>query len=243
MKRQPRVLVFDIETKYIKVDVYRIGEQVIRADQISEGEKFAIICIAWKWLNKPGTQCMTWDAKHNSAKMLDAFADAVSRADILIGQNIDSFDIKQVNLQRLLYKQPRINWPPTEDTRKLARKHFYLASSSLKYMSKLFGGTGKDRMELQDWRDIIERDDKKAIRKMIKYCKNDVLQTEFTWNVIADHVTPSSKALRIWNSFDEGGPTCPRCQSTLSTSNGVRGRRKRYVCRGCGVCYSKEVKD
>lgn len=232
---KPRILLFDVETKPVKCWIYRTGKQVIRHNSIVDGEKFDIICLAYKWVGEKKVTCLDWGREQNSAKMIEAFAKEVEKADVVLGQNSDSFDIKQVNTQRLLHNQLPIAWPVTEDLRKQVKKHFYVTSSSLEYMAKLLTGEGKDRMVFGDWVDIIERKDPKALEKMKKYCVRDVLKTEEVWKRIQPYVDPRAHRGVINGS---GRNSCKSCGSMKIVNNGFKfnltGKIRRIRCNACG---------
>lgn len=232
---KPKILLFDIETKPVKVWVWRTGKQYVRHPQIVTGEKFDIICICYKWAHEKTVYALDWGIrKQDSAKMIDKFVEVVEEADVVIGQNSDSFDIKQVNTQRLLHGQPPIAWPTSEDTMKQIRKHFYVTSSSLDYMSKLLTGSGKDRMEFQDWVDIVERKDPKALSKMIKYCKKDVVKMQQVWEQIAPYVDVTAHRGLIVGGKKQD---CPSCGHGRIIKDGYRylkaGTYHRLRCTRC----------
>ena len=54
------------------------------------------------------------------------------------------------------------------------RKYFYFPSYKLDFLGKTLVGAGKDKMQFQDWIDVVENKEIKALDKMIKYCKKDV---------------------------------------------------------------------
>src|SRR5947207_1556824 len=142
-----RVLLFDIETKYITFRGWRTGKQYVDQSQIVLGMDSDIICISWKWLGEKEIHSLDWGlTKQNSSKMIEAFSKVVESADLCIGHNSDSFDIKHINTQRLLHRQPPIAWPTSEDTLKAIRAKFYLPSFRLDYISKLLTGSGKAKM-------------------------------------------------------------------------------------------------
>lgn len=232
--REPKILLWDIETTPVKCWIFRTGKQFINHKSIVEGERFEIICIAYKWSNQKKVNCLTWDKNQNSAKMVQEFVEVLESSDVAIGQNADSFDVKQLNTQRMLHGQPPIAWPTTEDTRKQIKRHFYVTSSSLEYMSKLLTGSGKDRMEFDDWIDIVDKKSSKALAKMVKYCKKDVKKLEEVWNRIAPYVTVKASRARIMGIKN---PACPKCGSPRVQKRGQRflmsSTKQRYTCYSC----------
>lgn len=241
--KYPKVLFFDIETKPVKAWVWRTGEQRIRHDQIVAKERFDIICICYKWANSSQIYSLDWGIKaQNSAQMINKFVSVLESADVVVGQNSDSFDIKQVNTQRMLHKQPPISWPVAEDTRKQIKKHFYVTSSSLDYMSKLLLETGKDPMNFQDWIEIVDNKNSKALRKMIAYCKKDVKNLYDVWKRIAPYVQPKAHKGIICHDDKLACPSCASKETRKSSIYyGATGKRQKYHCRACGHIWAGKL--
>lgn len=237
---KPKVLFFDIETKPVRAWLWHTGKQVVRHAQICDGERFDIICIAYKWLDKGKIHVLDWGLHaQNSAKMLQEFVAVLETADVVIAQNGDAFDIKQLNTQRLIHKQRPIAWPTSEDTRKMIRRHFYVTSSSLEYISKLLVGAGKDRIEFADWIDVIVYKKAKALEKMKRYCKNDVLRLFQVWKKIAPYCEPRFNRALKNPEVNNHKFACANCGSKSLMRDGTRGLRsglfQRYRCK---VCYA-----
>lgn len=237
-----KVLLFDVETRPVRAWVWRTGKQYIEHSQIVEGDKYNIICICYKWLGEKKVHSLTWDAKQNSSAMVAEFSKLVESADLVVGHNLDSFDIKQVNAQRLLHDQAPISWPTSEDTLKQFRKYFYLPSHRLDYLSKVLGGTGKDRMNFGDWIDIVLKKCPKALAKMVKYCKRDVLELERIYLKATKYFKPKVHAGLVDNGDLN---SCPRCAGKHFNKMGfivtTAKRLQRYRCLTCGSSFSRKL--
>jgi hypothetical protein len=234
-QKKLKTLIFDVETKPVLAWIWRTGKQYITHDQIKRDQKFDIICICWKWDGESKIHSLDWGIKkQNSYDMIEKFSKVIETADVCIAHNADKFDIKQINTQRLLHGQGPIAWPTSEDTLKQIRKYFALPSYSLDYLSKLLTGAGKDRMEFRDWIDIVADKKPKALKKMIKYCKRDVLLLQKSWDKIKAFCEPKASAA-ITSGNLEG---CPRCSSLDKTREGYKilraGKYQRYQCKSCG---------
>ena len=237
---KPRILYFDTETAPVRAWIWRVGNKIrISHEQIFDGDKFDIICICWKWAGEKKVYSLNWDIKkQDSSSMIETFTKVIESADIIIGHNGDNFDLKQINTQRLMHKQNPISWPTTEDTLKQFRRHFAFPSFKLDYLAKTLLGTGKDPMSFQDWIDIVQYKDPKALAKMIKYCAKDVRMLEGIFNRASKHFTPKAHMGLI---IDNGRDSCPRCGSRESLSKGHRylasAKYKRRQCKKCGTQY------
>jgi len=232
--REPKVLIFDVETKYVKARIWRTGKQIVRHGQICKGEKFDIICVAYKWAHQKRVYCLDWGLhEQNSGPMIKKFGKIIEQADLVLGQNSDAFDIKQINTQRLIHGQTPIAWPLSEDLMKQVKRNFYVTSSSLDYMAKLLTGEGKSRMEEADWVDVVESKSKSALIKMKHYCKRDVIKTQAVWDKVRPYCKPK---------FDRrllcGKDTCATCGSKNVAGHGQRVYLTKIVdrvrCNDCG---------
>lgn len=233
----PKILIFDVETSPVLAWVWKTGPKIsVRPDQIKAGQKFDIICICYKWAHEKTIHSLDWGIKRqNSAAMVDAFSKIIEQADVAIAHNGDRFDIKQINTQRLFHNQPPVAWPTSEDTLKQFKKHFYFPAYNLDYLAKTLTGSGKDRMEFQDWIDIVEHKNPKALAKMIAYCKRDVQKLYEVWKKSAKYCKAKVHAGII---SDANRDTCPRCAATKFRRDGfivtTVGRYQRYQCMACG---------
>ncbi|SRR5580765_1810372 len=235
----PRVLIFDIETRYIIFRGWRTGKQFVDQSQIVLGEDSDIICISYKWLGEKQIHTLHWGLQEqSSANMIEAFSKVVESADLCVGHNCDGFDIKHINTQRLLHNQPPIAWPSSEDTLKQIRKQFYLPSYRLDYLSKLLTGTGKAKMDFSDWIDVVEKKSTKALKKMIHYNRRDVKKLEEAYKIIAPHLKPK---LHVGIVTGAGKDVCTRCGSKESRSKGIvyltSGKYRRRQCKACVTIY------
>lgn len=244
--KKPKILFLDVETKPVKVWTFRIGSKInINHEAICDGEKFDIITICYKFSGDKKVQSLDWGCKkQDSGKMLDKIAEVIESADIVVGHNLDRFDLKQIQMQRLLHGQAPIAFPSSQDTLKQFRRHFMFTSNRLDYLARTLVGTGKDRMGFQDWIDICQDKDPKALAKMIKYCKKDVEILENVYNKAVAFFTPRVNQSIIINGDKKG---CPACGSTRTCSQGIQynvsSTYQRLRCRACDHSFKgKNIK-
>lgn len=240
---EPKILLYDLETTYVNCRLWRIGKQYVSHDSIVEGSRTDIICLAYKWLDEKKVHTMDWGLKkQDSRKMVNDFSEIAAQADLVVAQNGDNFDMKQLNTQRLLHGDTPILWSTSADTLKGLRKNFRLPSNKLDYVGKLLFQTGKNPMRMQDWIDVIERKDPKALEKMLKYNIQDVLLLEKTFNRLRPWLLTKSLIQRT--NVEE----CPSCYAKKSRSKGRKLLRNKYyqrrVCLACGHSfYGKLMKE
>ena len=218
-------LFYDVETAPLPVYVWRLGDQSVRHNQLIRDENgkitfVKIICISYAWNDGGAPKTLVWDKNHDSAAMIKKFDALIAQADVVIGKNSDRFDNKHINTHRLLNDGAAIpDWTKhTDDIEKQMRKHFNLPSYSLDYFADLLGVGLKSKMEWDDWIDIVERDDPKKLKKMIKYCEQDVRITRKVFNKIKTHVTLKLNP----NVLSQGEQVCVHCQSPRITKSGTR---------------------
>lgn len=232
----PVTMFFDIETTYLMVRTFRLGKQVIRHDQLVPGwDKYNVICIGYMFGHEKKVHILHWNpVTHDSKQMLIEFSEAIKKADIIIGKNSESFDIKHLNTLMMDHGLRPINWPTRDDLERQIRKYFYLPSYSLDYLTKFFTGEGKVEMKFQHWVDIQERtkDEEKSFKRMLFYCKKDVKDTKEDWEKVLPHIEPKFN-MNAW----KGVVCCKRCSSTDIFKNGsaISGKVKyeKFMCKSC----------
>lgn len=151
MKLNFKLLTYDIETSYLKARVWRLGEQVVRHDQLDPVySMYKIYTLSYKWYGQKEVVTLIGD------DIIEKFDEQVRQADVVIGKNNERFDNVYVNTQRLLQGlKPLPEWIyVSDDIEKQIRRFFKFPSNSLDYISKLFGFGGKVKMEASDWEDI-----------------------------------------------------------------------------------------
>ena len=238
--KEPKILTYDIETTPLLAWIWRLGKQVVRHDQLHDDwAQYNIICIGYKWMHEREVHVLQWDKKHNSSKMIEEFDKVIEQADIIVGQNSDSFDYKHINAQRLMHGlDPLPNWAGVtfEDTLKMARKYFNFPSNKLDYFSKhLLGRGGKIKMELSDWVHIVTKSKEapKAMAKMIKYQKKDVLDGEATFKLFRKHCLPKLNRA----TFSGQGHACIHCGGNNLHKRGLAysgtSVYQQYHCNDC----------
>ena len=151
MKLNFKLLIYDIETSFLKANIWRLGENHVRHDQLDPAfSMYEILTISYKWYGDRKIITL------KGSKAIELFDKEVRKADVVIGKNNINFDNKHINTQRLLQGQkPLPEWAiSSDDLEKQIRKYFIFPSYSLDYVSKLFGFGGKMKMEFKDWVDI-----------------------------------------------------------------------------------------
>lgn len=233
-------LYLDIETSYNICRVWRCGWNLtVGPKDIIEERK--IICVSWKWAGDPKTHNLKWDRNKCDKTLLEKLIPVMDSADEIVMHNGDRFDEKWIRTRCLAHRikcQPKYN---TLDTLKKAKSHFNFNSNKLDYILQFCGLEGKrETGGLQLWIDCVEKNDRKALAKMVYYCDGDVIKLEEIWEEMAPYVHHNTHfgVLAGGERYD-----CPHCGGTHVYSNSKRatkgGTIKRCMqCQDCGGCYT-----
>src|ERR1700722_14464576 len=149
------ILTYDIETSFLKANIWRPGEQRERHDHLDPCfDMYKILTISYKWYSKKEVVTLVGE------DAIEKFDTQVRKADVVIGKNNANFDNKYINTARMIQGlKPLPEWATSsDDLERQLRKYFAFPSYSLDYVSKLFGFGGKIKMEMQDWVDIANYD-------------------------------------------------------------------------------------
>lgn len=188
--RPKRRLFFDIEVSANLVFSWGLGNKVcITPDHLVQER--AIICICWKWEGETEVKSMEWDNGDDKA-ILTKFTKIIDSADEVIGQNSDSFDIKWLRTRCIYHGLPISRKFNSIDTLKMARHGFRFNSNKLDYMGQFLGLGKKMKTDYSLWKDIMLKNDKKAMNTMVDYCKQDVRLLEQVYDKLKEYV-PAKK--------------------------------------------------
>ena len=133
----------------------------------------------------------------------------LDKADIVVGQNSDAFDLKKLNARFLRHDLPQPSPFRTVDTLKVAKKHFKHESNSLKYLAEAAGVTMKiDAGGLATWFGCMEGDPA-SWAHMAEYCAYDVQSTLELYEYLRDNDWIRNHAnVNMMNDDPQG---CPHC--------------------------------
>jgi len=179
-------LFFDIETSPNVVLSWRIGRE-ISIDHSNLLEERRIICIGYKWENGK-SQALWWDDKKDDKAMLKEFIEVANKADELVGHNGDRFDLPWIKTRCIFHNISTFPKYKSIDTLQWTRKHFYFNSNRLDYLGEYLGIGGKIKTEFDLWKDVVLKNDRKALKRMVNYCKRDVEMLQEVYERLAPHL-------------------------------------------------------
>jgi DNA polymerase elongation subunit (family B) len=235
---KPKQLIFDIE------NAPQLGwffGKTYETNILSVVEQSYILSVAYSW--HPGTRVKVLalpdykgykkgnDCEKNLMK--DVW-ELLNEADVVIGQNSDSFDIKHLNARFAFYGMTPPRPYKTVDTLKKLRQAFNLPSNKLDFVCNYFGiggklpNTGKDLWlgcmggNMDDW------------KMMKKYNAHDVELTQKLYTMLM----PWGKQPNLNILSDR--MACTRCQSEHLIKHGherdLSGKiYQRLKCMNCGA--------
>lgn len=236
--QQVRRLFFDIETSYNIVKAWRAGYNLnINHDDIIKER--AIICICYKWEGDSKVHSLEWKNGCDKQLIID-FLKVASQADQLVGHNGDSYDLPWIRTRCIYHGIDMFPEYSTLDTLKLAKSGFNFNSNKLDYIAKFLGFGGKvETGGLKLWDDVVLKGCKKALKKMVDYCKHDVVLLEKVYNRLKNY---TKHKVHVGALNGQPKCSCPECGSSnlisiqkLSTAAGTIKRR--LLCEDCGKSF------
>jgi len=234
----PKVLVYDIETAPISAYVWSIwqdnaGVQGVVSDWFS---------LSWsaKWLfdSRIMSNVLTPNEalEEDDGRIMRELWMLIDEADILIGHNIDKFDVKKMNTRFIIHGLLPPSPYQTIDTLKAAKRSFAFSSNKLDYVNQLLGISRKMKNDGFDlWKRCL-RGDGGALKTMDEYCRRDVGITEETYVTLRPWIK-SHPNMGLY--VDADGPVCPACQGEdLHVIGKYRTMVSEYDAFRCAECGS-----
>ncbi len=235
---QPKRLVFDIETSPIEAYVWDIWQQNVSLNQIIKD--WTIIAWAAKWVGSSEKDVMYVDVRNqkdyrDDRAILKPLWELLDEADVLVGQNSKSFDLKKVRARMIKHDMQPFSSSKHFDTKESTKLIMSPTSTRLEYLSKTFNKKylkldHKDYPGQELWNECLKGNNK-AWNTMQLYNIHDVLATEEYYLKIAPWDTRINLAPMTDFEF-----YC-HCGSTEFVKNGdsytPQGKFKRYKCAKC----------
>lgn len=233
MKRKR--LFFDIETSPNIGFFWQAGYKK-NIDYSNIIKERAIICICYKWEDDKEVQCLHWDSKQCDKALLIKFIKIANQADELVGHNGDKFDLSWIRTRCLFHRIDMFPYFTIIDTLKVARGKFRFNSNKLNYIAGYLGMGQKIKTSFDLWKEIVLNKDKRAMEKMISYCKKDVILLQKVFKELNNHIMAKTHYGVLLHN-DRG--SCQECGSnnliinqTVTTASGLS--RVQYKCKNCG---------
>jgi DNA polymerase elongation subunit (family B) len=230
-----RRLFFDIEVSYCKGWFWRPSYKTsISYNQILEHAK--IICISYKWEGQDKVYNLNWDNNQNEKLMLEKFIKVVDKADEIVGHNSDRFDIKWIRSRCMFHKVPMFPRYLSFDTLKFYRGSTNQPSNRLDDIGDYFGIGRKVKNEEGLWIKVVENNDRRALKRMVKYCDGDVLLLEKVYLLAKPYSLNKVHNTGVKQDCPECGTDNVKLYGYTYLSSGTKKQRVR--CNECYKCYS-----
>lgn len=185
-KESAKILYWDLETSPNTVFSWNIGSRInLSIDNIVHER--AIICVSYKWKGEKKVHNIQWKLGDDK-ELVQKFSKIIQDADISIGHNSDRFDLPWLRGRCIKHGVLISLKGKTIDTLKLSRKLFRLNSNKLDYLGKYLDLGKKQETGYGLWKDIVLKNDKIAMNKMVNYCNNDVKLLEKVHNKIDKYI-------------------------------------------------------
>jgi len=231
-------LFFDIETSPMTFWGWRPGQQYVRPENIIQHSR--IICIGYKWQHEDKVKALEWNKDQDDSVLIRKFIKILGKADEIVGHNIDKFDLpivraRAMQTDNLMYARYR-----TFDTLKKSRRYFRFPSNKLDELGKYLGVGQKTETGGADlWKDVTFKNDRKALSRMVSYCKNDVILTEDVFHVMMPFVDHNINHAVLKHKAKWCCPECLTDEVSLShTDSTPMGYIKRNMkCHKCRKTY------
>lgn len=196
----------------------------------------AIICICYKWAGSDKVYSLQWDKNQDDKEMLAKFVKVANLSDEMVGHNGDNFDLKWIRTRCLFHDIDMMPNYTTIDTLKEARKGFRFNSNRLDYISKFIGLEGKIKTEFNLWKLITLNNDKKSLKYMVEYCKNDVTELEKVYDRLHKYIKPKTSIAQYRCDCPNCGSEKTKIQKSRVSAAGVR--LKQIQCQDCGKYFT-----
>lgn len=229
-----KILTLDIETSPHLATVWGLWDQNVSLSQLREAT--TVICWAAKWIGKSGVEFRS-DFHDGHTESIERIHALLDQADIVVGYNSRSFDVKHLNREFVLAGMQ----PPSPykqiDLLAEVRRNFKFASNKLDYVSQALDLGAKTKHSGQAlWNACLVDKDPKAWDLMRKYNVQDVRLNELVY----DRLLPWLKHPNVnLYEIDADKHRCPTCgQENLSRQGyalTTLGKYQRFKCRDCGT--------
>lgn len=230
----------DIETSPSLGYVWQMWE----ADVLKIEKEWFIMSFAVKF-NNGKTKCYALPDfkrynknKEDDSELVKKLWEVFNEADIIIGQNLDKFDIKKSNARFIKYNLPPPSPYRTIDTLKIARSHFKFDSNKLGSLGEYLGlGKKVDTGGINLWFKCMSGD-KTAWKHMKKYNVQDVDLLEKVYLKLRPWAKTHPN-LALFNTSEK--TSCPNCQSDNVQKRGYTPTNsiwyRRFQCQQCTAWF------
>lgn len=235
-----KTLYFDIETAPMLAFIWQAKTEYV-GTQMIQHETFMLTWAA-KWADSDEVLGKALTRKEalaqDDSRIVKALADLLREADLVVGHNLDRFDIPMLNNRLMLLGLEPLGPVRTMDTLKLARKSFRLASNKLDWLAEQMGLGNKIHTSFSLW-ERCYRGEPAAFREMLEYNRKDVTLLQDVYERMEQYVKGVPRQV---DAEYRGEKRCPTCGSKeLEQAGWHRTNASSFPKFKCGDCgrYSR----
>jgi len=227
-----KTLVIDIETSPAVMRGFGLFDQNFGLNQVVDPG--GVICFAAKWV---GSKKVHFHSEYDAggrAGVAEASWELYDEADYVVHFNGTSFDTKHLQREMLLAGMGPPSPHKPIDLMRISKANFRWLSNKLQHVSEQLGVGSKLKHEGFDlWNGWMDGDPG-AIKRMTRYCKQDVALTEELFLALEPWIP---KTARTNMAIGQIGTVCPGCGSRNLKLFGVYrtavSSYQRYRCNDC----------
>lgn len=235
-QHKAKILLFDIENSPNISYTWGKYEQ----DVIAFKQEWHMLSFAYKWLGDKSVKTSSLPDfkkykkdKTDDIELIKVLWKLLNEADIIIGHNVDRFDIRKTNARFLANNLPPPSPYKTIDTLKVARNKFFLNSNKLGDLSKVLGlGKKVETGGFSLWLDCMVGKIS-AWKKMTKYNKQDVELLEKIYLKLRPWMT-NVPNINVYQGTTHSCPTCGHGELQKRGYGYTKTQKyQKYQCLGC----------
>lgn len=244
--KQPKILIFDIETSPMRAYVWGRWKQNVHLEQ-TISEWFALSWSA-KWLNNPNIMSDVLTPAEvlieNDGRIVKSLWKLFNEADIVIAHNGQRFDVPRMNSRFIVHGLNPPNPYRQIDTLTTARKEFGFLSNKLDALAGYFGIEHKSETNFNLWVRCLNGE-QEALSYMEEYNIKDILILEAVYLCLRPWMK-NHPNLGLYAENEE--ETCPHCGSTNVAETGTFSytnvsKFSNVRCLDCGGVARRRTSD
>ncbi len=228
---KPKILLFDLETAPNKAYIWGMWMETRSMEFITD--YWYVLCWSAKWLGKDKVYSAGIKSRSTNDKaIIRKLCKLLDEADIVVAHNAIKFDHRRINARFIMHGIA----PPSPyrivDTLKDARRHFDFVSNRLGDLGIILKlGEKINTGGFTLWAKCMEGN-KKAWKKMMGYCDQDVLLLEKVYLALRPYISNHPNIGAILER-----ECCPKCGSDHIQYRGytftTAGKYRRFQCMTC----------
>lgn len=241
-----KILLFDIENSPNLGYVWGKWE----TDVIAFKKEWYMLSFAYKWLGDKKVKSFSLPDfksykkdKTDDAELIKQLWKLLDEAQVVVGHNLDRFDVRKTNARFLENGFPPPSPYKTIDTLKIARNKFFLNSNKLGDISKVLKiGQKVETGGFNLWLDCMAGK-MSAWKKMVKYNKMDVDLLEKVYLKLRPWMT-NVPNINVYQGTTRSCPTCGYSELQKRGYGYTKTQKyQKYQCLGCHGWSSGERID